>query len=89
VVGFEPRLLSSGRKIPTVTTKWKLGGPQSRSDRFGRDINHVLCRGSIEIETRFLVHSAFNLDAKPTAPSLQSKCWGMNGVGVRDDEYMA
>jgi hypothetical protein len=34
------------------------------------------------IETRFLVRSTCNLDAKPNAPSLLSSSWGMNGVGV-------
>ena len=47
-------------------------------------MNHVLCRGSIVIETRSLVRSACNLDAKLTAPSLLSNSWGMNGVGVAD-----
>jgi len=82
VVGFEPRLLCSGRKIPAINKNWKLGGPQGRSDGFGGDINRVLCRGSIVIETRFIFHSVCNLDAEPTALSILSGAWEMNGVGV-------
>ena len=45
-------------------------------------MNEVLCRGSIVIETRFIARSVCNSDAEPTAPSIQSSAWGMNGVGV-------